>query len=180
MTDPLDTYCGIYCGACSIRRHGETGRGDPFVACCGDIPAAELACGGCKSGSVYAGCRVCTFRDCAAARGVAHCVECADYPCREYRRWGSLSRLLPHVGEAPGNLEAVRRDGVEGWLAAERLRWSCPECGAPFSWYAATCSACGRSLQGRAHELNVLRRFFCRLILPRVYRKGRAAAPNPR
>jgi hypothetical protein len=44
-----DSYCGIYCGACSILNHGETGRGDEFIACCDSVPEKELACGGCKS-----------------------------------------------------------------------------------------------------------------------------------
>ena len=26
-----DTYCGIFCGACSVAVHGATGRGDGFV-----------------------------------------------------------------------------------------------------------------------------------------------------
>jgi len=43
--EPSDSYCGIYCGACSILNHGETGRGDGFIACCSSVPQEELACG---------------------------------------------------------------------------------------------------------------------------------------
>ena len=31
MTAADDACCGIYCGACSVRRYGETGRADAFV-----------------------------------------------------------------------------------------------------------------------------------------------------
>lgn len=51
-----DTYCGIYCGACSIAMLGKTGRADGFADCLGTVPKEDLACGGCKSDRVYAGC----------------------------------------------------------------------------------------------------------------------------
>lgn len=171
-----DSYCGIHCGSCPVLRHGETGRSDGFIACCAGVPEKELACGGCKSDHLYAGCRVCGFRDCAISRGVTHCADCAEYPCADYRRWLSAKRLLPHVGEAPGNLEAIRRDGVEAWLAAQKRRWACPSCGAPFSWYERACPACGRDLDGASYRMTGLRRLVCRFLLPRVYRKGVAKA----
>jgi len=169
-----ETYCGIYCGACSVLVHGETGRADGFVACCGKLPKAELACGGCKSDSVYAGCRTCGFRDCAVAKGVAHCAECADYPCGMFEKWRSAKRVLPHVAEAAPSLEAIRRDGLEAWLAAQKARWSCPDCGARFSWYQAGCAECGRDLGDRTYAMKGLRRLVCRFILPRVYAKGKS------
>jgi hypothetical protein len=173
-----DSYCGIYCGACSVLSHGETGRGDGFIACCGSVPQRELACGGCKSEALYAGCRVCKFRDCARAKGIAHCVECADYPCRMYRKWQSVAKLLPHVRETTANLEAIQRHGADAWLAAQEKRWSCPECGARFSWYAAQCSGCGRGLAAEAHAMSGIRKILCRWLLPMAYRKGKAKEPR--
>ena len=70
-----DTYCGIYCGACSIAMHGETGRADGFAASLGSVPKEDLICGGCKSDTVYAGCSTCTLRRCAREKGIAHCVD---------------------------------------------------------------------------------------------------------
>ena len=174
-----DSYCGIYCGSCPVLRHGETGRGDGFIACCAGIPKAELRCGGCKSGDVYAGCRVCSFRDCAAGRGLERCADCPDYPCEPYRKWASMKRILPHVAEAPASLEAIRRDGAEAWAAAQRKRWACPNCGAPFTWYERSCYACGRSLAKEAYAMKGLRRLICRLVLPKVYREGKARADRP-
>jgi hypothetical protein len=178
MTGYADSYCGIYCGACSVLRHGETGRGDAFVACLGSVPKEEIACGGCKSDRVYAGCRVCGFRDCAIRKGIAHCVECAEYPCKMYGKWQSAVRLLPHVSEAPPSLELIRREGFEVWVEAQKKRWSCPYCGEPFSWYARACSQCGRSVSENAYRMGGVRRLLCRIILPWVYRKGRSM-PQP-
>jgi hypothetical protein len=178
MTKPGDSFCGIYCGACSVLVHGTTGRVDRFVACARGIPARDIACGGCKSDAVYAGCRTCSFRDCATSRGVAHCVECAEFPCAAYAKWASAKRLLPHVEEAPASLAAIRRDGVEAWLSAQERRWSCPQCEARFSWYQETCAACGRDLADVAFGLGALRRLFCRLVLPRIYERGRSLKPD--
>ncbi len=176
MVTQGDSYCGIFCAACSVLRHGETGRGDAFIACCGSVPRKDLACGGCKSDRPYAGCRVCKLRECARAKRVAHCVDCTDYPCRTYRRWQSAARILPHVRETAANLDAIRRHGVDAWLAAQEKRWACPECGARFSWYAAQCSGCGRGLAAEAHALSGVRKLLCSWLLPMAYRRGNASA----
>jgi hypothetical protein len=134
MANFNDSYCGIYCGACSIRKHGETGDGDAFIACCGSVPKSELACSGCKSKTVYMGCRGCELLDCAVVRGLTHCADCAEYPCRIYKKWYSAAEILPHVREAAVNLETIKRDGNETWLKTQEKRWSCPDCGAAHSW----------------------------------------------
>jgi len=169
-----DSYCGIYCGACSVHMQGETGCPDGFTACLGSLPKSEIACGGCKSGNLYAGCRICNFRDCALKKGITHCVECAEYPCGMYKKWKAAARFLPHVGEAGSSLELIRREGVEVWLAAQKKRWSCPECGSLFSWYADACPGCGRALAGEAYKMKGWRKLLCRIVLPLAYRKAKA------
>jgi len=173
-----DSYCGIYCGACSILNHGETGRGDEFIACCASVPEKELACGGCKSDALYAGCRVCKIRECAVTKGIAHCVDCSDHPCTMYRMWKAGAKLLPHLRETSANLDAIRHQGAGAWLAAQEKRWSCPECGAKFSWYAVQCTQCGRGLAAEAHVLSGIRKILCRWLLPMAYRKATATEPR--
>ena len=173
-----DSYCGIYCAACSIHMHGATGRADGFVACLGGVPKGEIACDGCKSEVLYAGCRICPFRDCSVKKGIAHCVECADYPCKKYKQWKSAARFLPHVGEAALSLEGIKRDGVDGWLEAQQKRWSCPDCGEPFSWYAAECGKCGRRLAPAAYEISGWRKLLCRFWIRLGYRMGKAKEPG--
>ncbi len=170
-----DTYCGIYCGACSVVICGKTGRADGFAACLGGVPRGDLACGGCKSDTVYAGCSTCNIRRCARERSIAHCIDCAEYPCASYRKWQLVAKaLVPHAGTATANLEVIRRDGVDAWLAAQERRWSCPGCGSPFSWYARTCHKCGRALACESYTLSGWRKLLCRLILPMAYRRGKA------
>jgi hypothetical protein len=172
-----DTYCGIYCGACSIVMHGETGRPDRFAACLGNVPKEELTCHGCKSDTVYAGCGICSIRHCAREKDVAHCIECTDFPCKMYLKWQSVAKFLPHSRESASNLEAIQRDGLEHWLAMQKKHWSCPNCGSPFSWYASECYTCGRRLASEAYEISGWRKLLCRFILPMAYRKGKAKRP---
>jgi hypothetical protein len=169
-----DTYCGIYCGACSVLMHGRTGRADAFAACLGRVPKDGIACHGCKSDTVYAGCRLCKFRDCARDKGVEYCVECADYPCKLYTKWQGAASILPHVAEAPQSLKSIRQNGPEIWLEAQKKRWACPRCGTPFSWYETQCSNCRRDVGAFSYELAGFKKFLCRIILPLVYRKGKA------
>ncbi len=178
MASSADGYCGIFCGACSVSRHGETGRGDAFTSCLRGVPARELACQGCKSDVRYVGCRVCTIRECAVARGVPHCADCPEYPCRTYRGWQSVGKLLPHVREAGASGAAIRSGGADAWLSAQVKRWSCPQCGERFSWYAARCSGCGRGLRAEAYALSGVRRIVAGWLLRAAYRRARRAAPQ--
>lgn len=168
-----DTYCGIYCGACSIAAYGRTGRADTFAECLANVPGEDLACGGCKSENIYAGCGICMLRRCARTKGVEHCTDCADYPCRMYIRWQKTAKILPHARDAASDLETIRRDGASHWLESQKRRWSCPHCGTPFSWYAQVCGNCGCSLADRSFTLSGLRKVLCRLVIPAVYRKGK-------
>jgi len=169
-----DTYCGIYCGACSIAMYSKTGRADEFVACLGGVPKEELSCGGCKSDNIYAGCKACGLRRCAREKGIEHCIDCADYPCKSYRTWQTVAKLLPHLHGAAASLKNIKLDGVDHWLDVQKKRWSCPDCGTSFSWYATACYKCGRSLASKAHELSGWRKLLCRFMLTMAYRKGRA------
>ncbi len=168
-----DTYCGIYCGACSIAARGRTGRADAFAACLGGVPREELACGGCKSDTIYAGCSICSLRRCAREKNVAHCIDCVDYPCKSYSTWQTMAKFLPHTREAASSLEAMKLDGADRWLDAQEKRWSCPDCGTPFSWYASACANCGRSLAADAHRLSGWKKLLCRFVLTMAYRKGK-------
>lgn len=170
-----DTYCGIYCGACSIVMRSETGRTDGFAACLESVPKEDLTCGGCKSDTVYAGCSTCNLRQCAREKGVAHCIDCSGYPCKMYSKWQSAAKfIVPHSSDAASSLEAIKRDGVVSWLAAQKKRWSCPDCGSLFSWYSPKCYKCGRSLASEAYTLSGWRKLLCRIMLPMAYRKGKA------
>ena len=168
-----DTYCGIYCGACSVAMCGNTGHADNFVACLRGVPTEELSCGGCKSDNLYAGCKACGLRRCAREKGIEHCIDCADYPCKSYRTFQKMSKILPHLHGVTTSLESIRLDGVDHWLDVQNKRWACPDCGTPFSWYATTCHECGHVLVSETHKLSAWKKLLCRFMLTMAYRKGR-------
>lgn len=174
-----DSYCGIYCGACDIRLAGETGRKSRFAAFWDEetlrafrarqgtpITSPEqlrLQCRGCKSDDIFVNCGACQVRACARGRSVAHCSDCADYPCAIYEGFRKAGAILPHTGSCEANLQAIRAVGVERWEADQGARWRCPECGAPFSWYADTCGSCGKDLRDRTFRFSAVRALVMRL-----------------
>jgi hypothetical protein len=43
------------------------------------------------------------------------------------------------------NLAFIKRHGVDEWLKAQRLEWTCKNCGAEIMWYQKECP-CGKQL----------------------------------
>ena len=169
-----DTYCGTYCGACSIAMYNrETGHADELVALLGGVPTEDLSCGGCKSDSVYAGCKACDIRSCARQKGIEHCIDCAGYPCKSFRTRQKAAKLFPHLHRTDVGLRCIKLGGVDYWLDLQKKHWSCPDCDTPFTWYVTACSKCGRSLVSNAHKLSGWKKLMCCFMLSAAYRKGR-------
>ncbi len=169
-------YCGFNCEACSIHQYGLGHAKDDFILCCRNIPESDLKCDGCKSDSVYAGCRICNLRSCAADRKLSNCGECRDFPCHEYKKLSSAAKILPHAKEASINLEILKREGLDQWRKAQYSKWSCSKCGTPFSWYSKTCMKCGQDLSPKTYSLTGLRKFIATIVLSKVYKKGKQTA----
>jgi ribosomal protein L40E len=47
-----------------------------------------------------------------------------------------------------------RERGVARWLEDQRVRWTCPGCGARLWWYAGTCRMCGATVRDSKAEEN--------------------------
>jgi len=164
-----DSYCGIYCGACDIMQAYITGKKHKlssfwnektirkYHACMGnDISAQSCAiqCNGCKSDSLFINCAFCRIRECAISRKVEHCIDCSDYPCSLLGNRQQAQVVLPHLKENHPNMESIRENGTEKWLADQKAKWQCPQCKAGFSWYSTRCSHCGASLKSRAYRFS--------------------------
>ena len=162
-----DSYCGNYCGACSIILADKTGSKDQlasywtestlkaYLQVQGIELTAEdnlqLRCNGCKSDTLFINCKHCKIRACAINRKVEHCSECNDYPCQLLK--GSLLNKdiqgkLPHLKVTSDNLTTIKNVGVEQWLNGQEKQWKCPECHADTSWYMFSCANCGKDLSG--------------------------------
>jgi hypothetical protein len=136
MERRYDAYCGLYCGACYIMVANRLGT-----------VAEDLRCFGCKTNILPEHCAGCEIRACAAGKGIPHCGECPDFPCKVL---DEARKARPHLGEIHDNCREIKKAGIDLWLERQAQRWTCPDCGTPFSWYTQKCSTCGRSLSGFA------------------------------
>ena len=146
-------YCGLYCGACAILVATERGEVEKLLEKeeAAAYTVEQLTCHGCKTDVLACFCADCEMRRCARERGLAFCCDCDDYPCELNK--GFQADEHPHHSVVLKNLEAIREGGAEAWLAAQLERWSCPSCGARFTWYDEKCESCGAELYDcRAEE----------------------------
>jgi len=129
------TYCGLYCGMCASRRRipaqAEEFRASlvkegydffgkeipvlaegwgPFRAVLDHL--ALNPCPGCRAGGGYPACPI---RACARDRGVTTCAECAEWPCDK-------SAFLARYVNLRGDVERLRKIGMERWLAEQEER----------------------------------------------------------
>ena len=136
----LDSYCGLYCGACDVLIANWNGTIDE-LAQAWDMHPDDLRCWGCKSDTVCIYCTDCTIRQCAQSRQIEFCFECEDFPCdglMAFRRDGnSHHALVLH------NLRFIRGQGLDRWLEAQQARWTCPTCQTGYGWYDQKCPNCG-------------------------------------
>ncbi|MGE5417524.1 MAG: DUF3795 domain-containing protein [Acidobacteriota bacterium] len=160
-----DSYCGIYCGACSIMLNYKTGHKDPlachwseeqikdFQASQGnqltENDSLEQKCFGCKSDTLFINCAKCKIRECAIAKKVDHCNDCHEFPCDLLKMSlmnEAIAPHLPHVKMVPINLDIIKKAGGTEWLAQQEKQWKCPECGSETSWYISHCIKCSKEL----------------------------------
>ncbi len=119
------------------------------------VEPGEIRCDGCRSSDVFVNCGNCLLRTCAASRGIEFCIDCREFPCAEYRRIASFgSSLPPHFLVIVRNLAEIREKGADEWRRLQVERWTCPDCGAPYSWYAERC-ACGTDVSRRKDWLEL-------------------------
>jgi hypothetical protein len=102
-------------------------------------------CSGCrddlKDYPVY--CTTCIIKNCELLDETASgfCYECRKYPCsrlkqldKRYRTRYSMSMLE--------NLERIREIGLPAFIEKERIRWTCPGCGATLCVHREFCLSC--------------------------------------
>jgi hypothetical protein len=139
----LIAYCGLYCGACSFRvaflendrRHldGMPSKYDQYRE------AVLEPCAGCRREDGGCGHGI---KECARARGLAHCGECVEFPCERSRRF--CADGIPHHADTIRSLTRLRAAGARVWAEEQLRHWTCA-CGAHRSWYVEACLQCGRA-----------------------------------
>ncbi|WP_432403137.1 DUF3795 domain-containing protein [Wukongibacter sp. M2B1] len=173
-----DSYCGLYCGACDVLVAHKTGDKSKFASFWTESTVKEfqeaqglpyeesdlkLKCHGCKSNNVFINCRSCKIKTCAKDRAIEHCSDCSDYPCEILIAHKKGEKVLPHLKEKEGNLNTIKKAGVDQWLKEQEKRWHCPECQTIFSWYSSKCNNCGKDLRKNAFKFTWFNGFLLKI-----------------
>ncbi|HOD15169.1 MAG TPA: DUF3795 domain-containing protein [Spirochaetota bacterium] len=167
-----DSYCGIYCGSCDILISYKTGimrklaifwnesTVRKFQKITGAVQTNQpyaVQCHGCKSDQLFINCSSCKIRECAINKKVEHCFECAEYPCKYINNFQKGDVVLSHLKNNRANLEFIKKNGVQAWLADQEKKWQCPDCSTSFSWYTPKCENCGKDLKGKSKSFSLFK-----------------------
>lgn len=113
---------------------------------------AKNSCSGCRSDSPQKPkhCLQCSRKSCAAGKGLTYCNECGRYPCASIK---SLQKnyMQKYGVDLRGNFSVVENLGIDKFMAMEKARWTCNDCGGIISQHDNRCSECGKMfLEGGA------------------------------
>ena len=141
----LIAYCGLYCGACSFKVTYEQKSREHIKA----LPSRYdeykdqpfQSCPGCREDPEGADCEI---RNCARQKSVDHCGVCHDFPCKIITDF--CNDGVPHHAAVLENLQTLKDKGVDAWLKAQKVKWTC-ECGNALSWYLRECIKCSKEAQ---------------------------------
>jgi hypothetical protein len=72
---------------------------------------------------------------------VRFCYECQDFPCRRLKSLDKRYRTKYHLSMIE-NLEFIKEQGMQSFLAREAAKWRCPECGESICCHNGLCLNC--------------------------------------
>ena len=72
---------------------------------------------------------------------VRFCFECGDYPCRRLKSLDKRYRSKYHMSMVE-NLEQIKEQGMKKFLAKQREKWGCPQCGGVICCHNGLCLKC--------------------------------------
>jgi len=130
LTSILIAPCGMNCGLCIGHLRD------------------KKRCPGChgEDESKPKHCVVCRIKICEelAASEATFCYACARFPCARLRQLDKRYRTKYGMSMIE-NLESIREIGLAEFVAQEKERWTCPECGSLICVHRENCMACGHA-----------------------------------
>jgi hypothetical protein len=72
---------------------------------------------------------------------VQYCFECEDFPCTHLKHLDNRYRTKYHMSMIE-NLNLIKGEGMEQFLAREEAKWKCPKCGAVICCHNGLCYSC--------------------------------------
>ena len=133
MKEEMLGLCGMNCNICEC-----------YLASAYDVNKQGLRaryCKGCKSRNG----KVCGFvKKCKSLSEHKNrfCYECDTTPCANLQKLDKRYRAFYHMSMIE-NLEYIKDNGIEKFLAREEDKWKCSQCGGVISCHNGICYGCG-------------------------------------
>ena len=116
-------------------------------ALCSGFVRGRKPCPGCNGDDTFkpAYCVTCRIRHCTGHTGheTAFCHECETFPCARLKQLDKRYRTKYGMSMLE-NLAFIREQGIEAFVAREKVKWKCPDCGGVISVHKKECVYCGR------------------------------------
>jgi hypothetical protein len=132
MEEKLIAPCGMNCGLCTrylTMKNNLKKKGFGKAYCDSCLPRGKN----------------CAFmkKQCnLLGKGIVRfCYECADYPCRRLKALDKRYRTFYHMSMIE-NLDFIKMDGIEKFLAREASKWLCSKCGGVICCHNGLCYQC--------------------------------------
>jgi hypothetical protein len=87
----------------------------------------------------------CHIRTCVTERGLTHCGECGEFPCRTRGHLDTGYRKKYRI-DLQENCRQLSAIGPETWVRQSRKNNTCPACGECIDPYKRTCYGCGTTV----------------------------------
>lgn len=110
------SLCGLYCGGCKNYKE-------------------NFNCMGCRNEKELV--NDCPTRLCCINKGLLHCGECNDFPCKVLNDF--YNDGLRHHELAYKNMLKIKEIGVGTWLSDQEEEHTC-KCGRKKIWFAIKCN----------------------------------------
>ena len=130
---------------------------DPqLLACCGMNCAvcykhcdSKKKCLGCQSrdDGKPEHCRSCKIKACVHDKGISHCFDCVEFPCRWIRTLDKTYTTRYETSLIHNSL-TVKKLGVASFMREQREKYRCLQCGGVISLHDGICSECRSSKTG--------------------------------
>ena len=122
--------CGMDCGICSGYLRD------------------KKKCPGCRGSDIdkptY--CLSCKIKNCEIIQNSkpGFCFQCEKFPCTRLKQLDKRYRTKYGMSMIE-NLEDIRTFGIRKFVANEKVRWACPDCGGAICVHWHSCSSCGKA-----------------------------------
>lgn len=127
MDKTLIAPCGMNCSLCMAYQR------------------IKNKCHGCWGEEIFKmkSCARCVIKNCDLLDKTTSkfCFECPSYPCKRLTHLDKRYRTKYRMSMI-NNLEYIKVNGVDAFIALEKIKWQCPQCGGFVSVHREYCLNC--------------------------------------